>query len=433
MAFKFNRFFSLPLFFLVIIFSTVFQLQGVSRNPSRWYNGVQYLKNLFKKPTFRHKPSPKIPLNKIQHFEVQGVKKEVTHSIRVLLNEKKNNSYWTLVCPKGFVLTNLKTNRKKRYSETVLTIGFKNGNLMMNGMKLSEKELKIDAIGGHLTYDTREYQGSLLLIVDKEVCYVINQINLEDYIYSVLRSESWPGWPLEVNKAFAIASRSYALVKYLEGAKSKKPYHIKNTNVHQTYNGFHTNPVLIQAVKETSGVILTYDKKPILAMFDCCCGDVIPAHLNTIDFKKAPYLARKVPCTFCKSSKIYQWKLEFDIDEFQKLLHASGFMVKQIRDMYVTKKDKAGAVEEIVVKDRDKHYIITGKQFYSMVSKVKSFCYSVAKKGKKIHISGKGYGHHLGICQWGARNMINHGWNYQSILTFYYPGTTFMKLSSRAK
>ena len=87
--------------------------------------------------------------------------------------------------------------------------------------------------------------------------------------------------PLEVNKAFAIASRSYALVKYLEGAKSKKPYHIKNTNVHQTYNGFHTNPVLIQAVKETSGVILTYDKKPILAMFDCCCGDVIPCLLYT--------------------------------------------------------------------------------------------------------------------------------------------------------
>ncbi len=432
MAFKFKRFFSLPLILFLCISLNVTKLHSISKGSSRWYNGVQFLKNLFKRPTLHQKSTKIIPLHKIQHYELAGTKKTVSYSIRVLLNEKKNNDAWVLGCAKGFVLTNVQSNCKKRYAESSLKISFKNGNLMVNGMRISEKQIKIDAGTDHLTYENHDYQGSLLLVVEQGHCYVINQINLEDYIYSVLRSESWPGWPLEVNKAFAIASRSYAMVKYLEGVKGKKPYHIKNTNAHQTYNGFHTNKLLKQAVEETTGLILTHNKKPIIAMFDCCCGDVIPAHLNTIDFKKAPYLARKVPCTFCKSSKIYQWKLEFDVDEFQKLLHVSGYMVKQIRDIYVAKKDKAGAVEEIIIKDHDKKHILTGKQFYAMVSKVKSFCYSVSKKGKKIHIAGKGYGHHLGICQWGARNMINHGWNYQSILGFYYPGTTFMKLTPHA-
>lgn len=410
------------MFFLMMIVQ-IYPLQA-----GKFSNGVRYLKELFNRSP-QKKITPPLSLSKVAPFQLPDAKKNTLHVIRVLLAEKKNNDVWSLTCPKGFFLTNLQTNRKKKYAESSLKITFKQGNLIINGIKISEKQLKIDAASGDmLTYDNKEYQGSLLLIVENQCCYVINQIYLEDYIYSVLKSESWPGWPLEVNKAFAIASRSYAMVKYLEGIKNKKPYHIKNTNAHQTYNGFHTNAVLKRAVDETIGLILTHNKKPIIAMFDCCCGDVIPAHLSTIDLKKAPYLARKVPCTFCKSSKIYRWKLEFELDEFQKHLQASGHVIKQLRDIYVSKKDKAGAVEEIVIKDRDKQHVITGKQFYSMFSKVKSFCYAIIKKGKKITIEGKGYGHHLGICQWGARNMINHGWNYRSILSFYYPGTTFMKL-----
>ena len=120
------------------------------------------------------------------------------------------------------------------------------------------------------------------------------------------------------------------------------------------------------------------------------------------------------------------------MQDFQKILHAADIFVETINDIYVTKTDKAGAVEEITIEDVNTTHVLTGKQFYSLLSKVKSFCYSIAKKGKKILIAGKGYGHHLGICQWGARNMVNHGWNYRTILSFYYPGTSFMKLTKGA-
>ncbi len=48
-----------------------------------------------------------------------------------------------------------------------------------------------------------------------------------------------------------------------------------------------------------------------------------------------------------------------------------------------------------------------------------------------ITFKGTGYGHHMGLCQWGARELVNQGWNYKKILHFYYPGTTFMKLCKK--
>ena len=54
----------------------------------------------------------------------------------------------------------------------------------------------------------------------------------------------------------------------------------------------------------------------------------------------------------------------------------------------------------------------------------------VEKKGKSIVFNGQGYGHHLGICQWGAKNIVDAGWNYTSILEFYYPGTVIMQLKN---
>ena len=267
-----------------------------------------------------------------------------------------------------------------------------------------------------------KHQDSLLLI---------NAINLEKYVYCVLRSESWPGWPLEVNKAFAIASRSYAITKVLEtmNAKRKKPYHFKNTNIHQTYRGTHSNTILHQAVDQTKGIILAYNKKPVSAMFDSCCGGIIPAHLSDVNFKQAPYLARTQPCTFCKSCKIYQWALEVSINDFKQLLSDGGYRVSSVDQVLVSAKDNAGSVKKITINDRHKTHTISGKEFYSLIKKVKSFCYDIERRLKTVYIKGKGYGHHLGICQWGARKMVDHGFSFKNILSFYYPKTHFMRLT----
>lgn len=330
----------------------------------------------------------------------------------------------------GFTITDIQ-NKHPKYSTQghTLTLEFSaQGILFIHGRRHESGNILIKASKGLLSYNKLSYKGSFWITYEKNKWYLINLVELEDYLYCVLRWESWPGWPLEVNKAFAIACRSYVMARMVEARKTKRIYHIKNSNVHQTYKGVHLDEKLRKAIDETSGIIMTHNDQPIEAMFDCCCGGIIPAKLDDVDFIKAPYLARTYPCTFCKPCKIYSWLAEYDIDDFCRLLQKSGHIIDHVRDIKILEWNKGGLPKNILIKGKRHSLKLNGKQMYSALPQVKSFCYGIAKKGNKVEVKGKGYGHHLGICQWGARNMIDKGWNYKGILTFYYPGIQFMKL-----
>lgn len=283
---------------------------------------------------------------------------------------------------------------------------------------------------GYVQFKEREYHGSFLIDASGDTIQLINCLELEEYVYSVLNSESWPGWPLEINKTFAVASRSYVMKRIQEANTKKKLYHIKNTNIHQTYNGVHKSERLREAIEQTRGLIMAYNGKPIEAMFDSCCGGVIPAHISGIDFKSAPYLAREKKCNFCKGCKIFGWRVEYSLEHFQELLKKAGHSVRSIREIKVVKRDKAGVVQRVLIQGSNHALHLNCKQMYALCSKIKSYCFTVEKKGKAICFTGKGYGHHMGICQWGARRMLDAGHHYKSILQFYYPGATLMQMKA---
>jgi len=320
---------------------------------------------------------------------------------------------------------------RKKYLNK-LEIKFRKNNIYLNNKKTDLKIFKLSAEQGHLKFNDKEFQGSFFMIHQNNMLFLINNVSLEDYTFSVLLTESWPGWPLELNKAFAIASRTYVISKYLDSKNQKPLYHVKNTNTHQTYHGVKPESkyalVLKKAVEETEGIVVCHKKKPILAMFDSCCGGIIPAHIKDFDFEKAPYLKRKAQCTFCKTCKLYTWHAEYNKYIFEKILQKELIPLKNLTNITVLKKDKAEIVQKIEVRDKKNKYILTGKKLYSLCDKVKSFSFSIVKKGDIIKINGRGYGHHMGICQWGARQMVNQNWDYASILKFYYPGTNLMKL-----
>lgn len=371
---------------------------------------------------------------KTVHLNKTDIKTKTSFNfiVRVLLDEQSldKSSEWQFSAPEGFIIFSLINGERKRIikHQTVLVRCAYEG-IYLNNILMHEP-CAIHAISGHIRFEGYEYPGALCVIKKDMRLYLINQLDIEDYVYCVLRWESWPGWPVEVNKAFAIACRSYLITKVLEATKQKRLYHIKNTNIHQTYNGVHQSPTLQRAIEETKGLILTHNKKPIEAMFDSCCGDVIPAHLSYVDFAKAPYLARRTACNFCKTCKIYTWQVAYPVDEMCTALKQGGYQVGDIKEIKIVKKDLAGSVLQIMVRDAVKKWHFSGKQFYSLLSKIKSYCYSVEKKGNLVYLQGRGYGHHVGICQWGARRMIDAGWNFRSILSFYYPGTRLMELKN---
>ena len=319
--------------------------------------------------------------------------------------------------------------KAKRVKGRAIAIKVDKKGLLIEGKKYTGDSFSVRAQDNHITVNGTVYYGALYVCQYNHSWHLVNYVPLEEYVVSVLKSESWPGWPLEVNKAFAITSRTYVIAMVCNGRKSKLPYHIKNSNIHQTYKGVHTEKLLRDAVLQTRGQFLAYNNKPITAMFDSCCGGVIPAYIDGVDFKKAPYLARTYPCTFCKNCKIFNWQVEYDMGTLSQLLAPVAKPLGIIKDLKISKKDKAGLVKEIIAKGLRSPMLLTIKHLYSSLKGIKSFCFSTQRKMDKLIFRGKGYGHHIGLCQWGAREMVRQGWDYKSILQFYYPCTTYMRLS----
>jgi stage II sporulation protein D len=354
--------------------------------------------------------------------------------VRVLLDEKKvqTGASWTFATStssgKFKIVSSDGDSRKKMVSKvSQLIVTEKNGYFHVNGKRTRGTHLFLESDDGHITFGGNTYKGLLWLVKDDAQIMVINCLEIEDYVCSVLRTESWPGWPLEINKVMAIASRTYVVSMVLNAKKNKRLYHVKNTNEHQTYSGIHSCPVIKCAVEETRGIFLSHDDKPIVAMFDSCCGGVVPAHIDGVNFNDAPYLAREYACTYCKRCKIYSWQAAYSFAELESMIQKHIPTFKKLHTIDVVKNDKAGLVQEAALHGLHKS-IVTGKKLYALLPGVKSFCFSVKKNEDEFIFQGRGYGHHLGLCQWGAREMVRDGWDYKRILQFYYPKTEFMRL-----
>lgn len=304
--------------------------------------------------------------------------------IRVLLDEQLlEYKSWILQTDGYFDCYVQDEHRYETMQKKELSVRLTPQGLFVDGRYVG-KTVLLKATKGYIKFDQYEYPGVFIITCKDNKAYLVNQLDIEDYLYCVVRWESWPGWPLEVNKAFAIACRSYVMAKVLEANKKNTLYHIKNSNLHQTYNGIHAYDSLRQAIYETRGLVLTYNKKPIEAMFDCCCGGVIPANITAVNLKNAPYLARKQLCTFCSTSKIYRWQLRYSKAEMQQLLESAGYYVGVLRDITIARADKAGYVQMVSVRGSKKTLTLTGRQMYGAMSKIKSFVYAIEKKVRPL-------------------------------------------------
>ncbi len=357
-----------------------------------------------------------------------------THPIfvRVLLEETPQQK-WVISNPGGMIVRDGVTKKeiplKATFFEFDVTVNSKG--LFVNNCKFDRTQLWIEPLREQVcAINGQRYEGRLLIIRAQKKWFLMSVLDLEDYVFSVLKTESWPGWPLEVQKVLAITSRSYVLHRLLAAREQGMHYHIKNTNHHQTYTGLHDCPIIKQAVQETTGIFLSYQGKPILAMFDCCCGGIIPAKTQGLaDFTKAPYLRRTYACTHCKDCKIYSWSASYPLHTVKKLLQEHhDAIIHDIKDMKIDHHDKAGLVRQLAIKTKKNTIFVSAQKVAKALKQIKSQCYSLVMQKDKLLVKGQGYGHHLGLCQWGARRMVDKGWQYPDILMYYYPDTDFMRV-----
>jgi stage II sporulation protein D len=265
--------------------------------------------------------------------------------------------------------------------------------------------------------ERRTYSGNLVCKPDMETMVFINQVDIEEYIAGVVRAEGGPGRDREYVKTQAILARTY-LYKYID-KHIIDGYNLCDNTHCQVYMGITNDTSIIKAVEATKGmVIIDADSIPILAAFHSNCGGET-AGSEDVWLTSLPYLAKKID-PYCTSSNNAVWEKILPLNTWVEYLKDKGYNGTNVNDLNFTQSTR---VPEYVAGEFSFPLTTIRTDFG-----LRSTFFSLKVSGDKIVISGKGYGHGVGLCQEGAMQMALKGYNYEDIIEFYYTGATISKV-----
>ncbi len=255
---------------------------------------------------------------------------------------------------------------------------------------------------------------------------LINPLPLERYVAGIINREMISSWPIEAKKAMAVAARTYTLYKKLN---SPSPYYdLSDTANDQVYGGFDAeDPEALKAVKDTAGEVMVWDNLPIEAYYHSTCGGHTVS-AKDVWGKEIPYLHGK-RCNYCKASPRYHWKTELGVDYVGKKLGIAKVRWKSLK-IVPGKRGRSGHLIEVKIRTSRRTITMRADRFRSLLGyqKIWSTNFKVVRKGGKFIFTGKGSGHGVGLCQWGAYGMAKAGKTYHEILRYYYSGVEFRKI-----
>ena len=275
--------------------------------------------------------------------------------------------------------------------------------------------------------DERPFRGEVTIIrtADNRIT-IINDINVEEYIKGVLYHEVSHYWPMEALKAQAVAARTYALYSI---NPASKPYDVTNDIYSQVYGGRDSERYRTDlAVNYTKGQVLTYNNKIIPAYFHATCGGMTEDAGQLWNLPDIPPF-RSVPCPFCQNSPHFHWKRNFRTRDIQDALKLHGYKVGSIKDISIVDRDRSERIDHLKITQKNgQELIIKGKDFRDVMGPnvIDSNNYEIVMHGYYVDLIGKGWGHGVGMCQWGAFGMAKQQFNYAQILAYYYPQSVLM-------
>jgi len=237
----------------------------------------------------------------------------------------------------------------------------------------------------------------------------------------VLYHEVSHHWPMEALKAQAVAARTYALYSINPAGK---PYDVTNDIYSQVYGGKSSERYRTDlAVEHTRGQVLTYNGRLIPAYFHATCGGMTEDAHELWNVDDIPPL-RGVPCSFCQNSPHMHWKKNFRLKNIQDALNLHGYKVGSIKEISIVDKDRSERINHLKITQKNgQDLVIRGKDFRDLMGPnvIMSNNYEITMRGYYVDLAGKGWGHGVGMCQWGALGMARQQFNYKQILAYYYP------------
>ena len=298
-------------------------------------------------------------------------------------------------------------------------------------------------------YEDQEFAGQLEIRTNPDGTQTaINTLDLEDYLCSVISSEMSSNSPMELLKAHAVISRSWA-IRAIE-KPNHEGYHVCADDHCQRYEGLRRmNERAVQAVRETAGQVLLYND----AICDCryykCCGGRSEVWRTCWEDIDVPYI-QSVECPYCgrvsaktlrlvlndydqETTDFHDWKVTYTADELGQIIREkSGIDFGDIVDLIPLHRGASGRIDSLQIVGT-KHTEVIGKELKIRLWLSRSCLYSswfeVSHNPSPVTgnpswtLTGHGWGHGAGLCQIGAAQMAEEGYTYEQILAHYYVGS----------
>ena len=418
--------------------------------------------NLFAADEFyHHNPSSSIPPNfKEAALEIPADKNSIKEiSVLIYPHDLKND--WRHGKPDDTTRFALQSNETKtltdadgkrlqftnatfyKQTETILAIT-KGGTrtYLKPPMTLSvTKPVKVLRFGNE--EKSNSYHGIFKIGLNKKGLYLVNTVDIETYLLGVVPSESVSTWPIAALKAQALAARSYAIYHLINSRNNGKDWDVDDTARYQVYTGVsHRKPSTDRAVNETDSEVILYNGKVIVAFFHAFSGGWTDKGSVIFEMSTVPYCDRSrevFPNQELKDNlnPRNHWIVEWKKDWKKKDVLAK---LKKHRDLKVRfAKFDENQPFEFEVLDRNPNYnsaknirITQGENSEVMYfkkmrgalgwSNFNSYHYFIENEtSDSVRFRGFGWGHHIGLSQWGAYMMSKYyNYNYQDIIKHYY-------------
>ena len=295
---------------------------------------------------------------------------------------------------------------------------------------------------------THQYIGKIEIRTNKSGLLAINHIPIEDYVKGVVPNEVVKSWPIEVLKAQAVAARTYAVYHSIIGQDSSF-WDVDDTARFQVYTGV-THSVLKtdKSVQETESEIMTFKDKVIKAYFHSYSGGMTTSAKEIFGEKDNEYCLGNEEI-FSREELLrelnpkFAWIVEWKSPNIPKLdlikqLKKSPKLQQKFKDyndfMDITLKPEKNrghfqSLNKLWVLQDDKEEFITYKDIRSLFGygKIPSYWFYLDhNQPASFQFKGHGWGHHVGMSQWGAYIMANnYNYQYRDILEHYYDGISF--------
>jgi stage II sporulation protein D len=293
--------------------------------------------------------------------------------------------------------------------------------------RISMPTIRLSARRGPLAAGPREYGGALEIWRIGETLLLVNEVALEEYVAGTVRAEAPERWPIESLRALAVAARTYAV--FHQQKNGDKPAHLAASSQHQNYIGRVMEGPAWEATQTTVGQVLTWQGSIFPTFYHSDSGGFTEPPQNVFSGERIPPLPG-VRDEFSLESPNYTWAVTLPLGVIAERLRQGGLDVGEIRDLEVVERSLSFRVARLQVEHSKGTTPVRGPDFRRLVGYdvLKSTLFVPVVTEGAVRFEGRGWGHGVGLSQFGAKGMADRGYAYAQILAHFYPGTVLATL-----